>query len=291
MTDQYKEQDKDQYRNCDDTEQYMNRWEDKVEESYMASYKKETSQIYAPANLILKTKQTVAQEEKGLEQGLQPKTAFHISISKWIIPITAAAALMFIFHVSRVQFSRSTADLAGGINEETPVEYEAALAEEEMLGTVDGVAEAVEGSAAGGVAESECAGDLIEDRQTVVSDEMVDGVTEDASVDAYGDSAESSGAEQEKLAEEKRAISGQEMTIEEVTRVPIFYRASETERVESHGISFYIAENNSADAEDAGIDGWKAYVEYGGKKYVIAGSVMDQEEFLAKAYKMLEEKN
>ncbi len=260
------------------------------------SYQKETSQIHAPADLILKTKQAVAQEEKRLEQNPRPKIAPYLSISKWIVPMTAVAALVLIFHISKVQFSRSSADSAGGINEEASAEYEAAPAEEEMPKAADETAQDGEGSTAGGIAESESVEDFAEDRLSAASDKTSGSMAEEenddresAPADASADAIESSEIEQKKLAEGERAVSGQGVTIEEVKSIPMFYRASETERVESHGIFFYIAEKDSADAEAAGIDGWRAYAEYSGKKYVIAGSAVDQEEFLAKAYELLVE--
>lgn len=97
-------------------------------------------------------------------------------------------------------------------------------------------------------------------------------------------SAEKEAAEQERKREED---SEPEITITEVTKAPDFYRASDTERAESHGIVFYITEDRSTDTQNTGKSGWKAYVQYDKKKYLVTGSAADQEEFLESAYALL----
>lgn len=87
--------------------------------------------------------------------------------------------------------------------------------------------------------------------------------------------------------------SSAQLLIEKVKTVPSFRNDSDTECVVSHGISFYIAEDEDGDrvADKAVGENytWKAYAEYNGGRYIITGPAVDQEEFLDKAAEKLAE--
>lgn len=153
-------------------------------------YREETSQIHAPVDLILRTKQAVAEEEERLHKENQitsidfngagmdgaesagKKTEsgwkkYYGRVPGWVLPVTAAAVFVLVLRVSVVQFSHFPADRDGGMDyaasaedmpesagEEGSMEGMSGSAGEE--GLAGGMAESAgDGNLAGGMAESE----------------------------------------------------------------------------------------------------------------------------------------
>ena len=152
-------------------------------------YREETSQIHAPVDLILKTKQAVAEEEERLRKEIQITPAdlsgagmdgaesdgkkteskwkkYYRRVPRWVLPMTAAAVFLLVMRVSVVQFSYLLADRRGGADYAASAEDMSESAGEEgsmegMSGSAGdvGLAGGISGSAdeaglAGGVSES-----------------------------------------------------------------------------------------------------------------------------------------
>ena len=65
-------------------------------------YRKETSQIHAPVDLIQKTKQAMQQEEQRLSKKKSSSTR---QVYKWALPLTAVASILILLSVSTVMRS------------------------------------------------------------------------------------------------------------------------------------------------------------------------------------------
>ena len=152
-------------------------------------YREETSQIHAPVDLILRTKQAVAEEEERLHKENQitsidfngagmdgaesagKKTEsgwkkYYGRVHGWVLPVTAAAVFVLVLRVSVVQFSHFPADRDGGMDYAASAEDMSESAGEE--GSMEGLAgSAGEEGLAGGMAESAGDGNLA-DRKSVV---------------------------------------------------------------------------------------------------------------------------
>ena len=139
-------------------------------------YREETSQIHAPVDLILRTKQAVAEEEERLHKENQitsidfngagmdgaesagKKTEsgwkkYYGRVHGWVLPVTAAAVFVLVLRVSVVQFSHFPADRDGGMDYAASAEDMSESAGEE--GSMEGLAgSAGEEGLAGGMAES-----------------------------------------------------------------------------------------------------------------------------------------
>lgn len=145
-------------------------------------YREETSQIHAPVDLILRTKQAVAEEEERLHKENQitsidfngagmdgaesagKKTEsgwkkYYGRVPGWVLPVTAAAVFVLVLRVSVVQFSHFPADRDGGMDYAASAEAMPESAGEE--GSMEGLAgSAGEEGLAGGMAESAGDGNL-----------------------------------------------------------------------------------------------------------------------------------
>ena len=139
-------------------------------------YREETSQIHAPVDLILRTKQAVAEEEERLHKENQitsidfngagmdgaesagKKTEsgwkkYYGRVPGWVLPVTAAAVFVLVLRVSVVQFSHFPADRDGGMDYAASAEDMPESAGEE--GSMEGMSgSAGEEGLAGGMAES-----------------------------------------------------------------------------------------------------------------------------------------
>ena len=146
------------------------------------AYREETSQIHAPVDLILRTKQAVAEEEERLHKENQitsidfngagmdgaesagKKTEsgwkkYYGRVPGWVLPVTAAAVFVLVLRVSVVQFSHFPADRDGGMDYAASAEDMSESAGEE--GSMEGLAgSAGEEGLAGGMAESAGDGNL-----------------------------------------------------------------------------------------------------------------------------------
>ena len=139
-------------------------------------YREETSQIHAPVDLILKTKQAVAEEEERLRKEIQIAPAdlsgagmdgaesagkktesgwrkYYGRVPRWFLPVTAAAVFVLVMRVSVVQFSYLLADRRGGADYAASAEDMSGSAGEE--GSMEGMSgSAGDAGPAGGIAGS-----------------------------------------------------------------------------------------------------------------------------------------
>ncbi len=171
-------------------------------------YREETSQIHAPVDLILRTKQAVAEEEERLhkENQITPidfngagmdgaesagkKTEsgwkkYYGRVPGWVLPVTAAAVFVLVLRVSVVQFSHFPADRDGGMDYAASAEDMSESAGEE--GSMEGLAgSAGEEGLAGGMAESAGDGNL--------AGGMAESADEAGSAEAMAESADEAGS-------------------------------------------------------------------------------------------------
>ena len=172
------------------------------------AYREETSQIHAPVDLILRTKQAVAEEEERLHKENQitsidfngagmdgaesagKKTEsgwkkYYGRVPGWVLPVTAAAVFVLVLRVSVVQFSHFPADRDGGMDYAASAEDMSESAGEE--GSMEGLAgSAGEEGLAGGMAESAGDGNL--------AGGMAESADEAGSAEAMAESADEAGS-------------------------------------------------------------------------------------------------
>lgn len=348
-------------------------------------YREEISQIHAPADLILRTKQAVAEEEEKLRKEIAQAGQQHNPkqdkleelrkdpqivpadlsgacmdgvesagkkteswwkrryrrVSGWILPVTAAAALLLVLRVSVVQFSYLFADrwggadhtasaedmsgnagdgsmegiagsagdggsmegMSAGADEDGSMEGIAGSADEGgsmegMSGSADedgsmkGMSEsASDGSLAGAISEEVPAEDVMRESDKLASaadtEEVVTSEAEYAAEKSRNEAEDKFSVQKMEGNEEYDGNGKTQLTVKEVIKEPDFCQASDTERVESHDVVFYITEDTRGGAQSADESSWKAYAVYDRKKYIITGSAADQEEFLKGAYALL----
>lgn len=259
-------------------------------------YKNETSQIHAPADLILKTKQAVREEEMRLERekAQQGQNAHKQTVArqtkrdygktyKWALPVAAAILFAVLMNVSTLmignRFTKSqsdtASDTAAGGADAGGAEYELAAeaAEEESADMDAGMDKAFSDNGFSAESKAE-AGEGAEnfDMCEESADEAAAATAEDDSVQ---DSVNESMMDGD---------SGAGLSIMEVEEIPDFYEDKNTESIISHGLQFYVAGEQE--------NKWKAYVSVDGVGYVITGDgewITDQELFIEKAYELLAE--
>lgn len=249
-------------------------------------YRKETSQIHAPADLIQKTKQAMEQEEQRLKAVEErkvgsygtaiteseaitkkaKKNSFIQQIYKWTLPLTAAAAILILISVSLVMKSVKS-----------------------------------DSSASDMMAESEYAKDMgmqlseadIEEDYAMAEDAAYPEEMENAESEAAEESETSAGYQdmeaKKDTAETADVMNGgetyeqeSELEITGVEEEPDFYDSPETESYLYRNLLFWLIQDN---------EGWTAYVSVQGDKYVISGAIADREKFVERAYELLKEKN
>lgn len=273
-------------------------------------YRKETSQIHAPADLIQKTKQAMEQEEQRLKAVEErkvgsdgtaiteseaitkkaKKNSFTQQIYKWTLPLTAAAAILILISVSLVMKSVKSDSSASDMMAESEYEKdmgmqlsEAAAEESEIL-----------------INESPAESD----RNDMAEDYVMAEAAEDAAYPEEMENAESEAAEESETsagyqdmeakkdtAETADVMNGgeayeqeqeSELEIIGVEEEPDFYDSPETESYLYRNLLFWLIQDN---------EGWTAYVSVQGDKYVISGAIADREKFVERAYELLKEKN
>lgn len=266
-------------------------------------YKRETSQIHAPAELIQKTRLAMQQEEQRLREsaqraggqdtavGTQGETAAdrvykgHKSVHqiyKWTLPLSAAAAVLILVSVSAVMRSGKSGDSASDMTTDSGYENELDIensikpdrkdAEESsvdyaMAESADAAAEDMEPSeAVESTADEELeAAESMEDMESQIS----------ASVKELEESKGTDGSTV------NEGVAGTEIEITEVDEEPDFYDDPDTECYLYENLLFWANQDESR--------GWFAYVGVRGDKYVIVSTIKDQEEFLEKAYELVKE--
>ena len=248
-------------------------------------YRKETSQIHAPADLIQKTKQAMEQEEQRLKAVEErkvgsdgtaiteseaitkkaKKNSFTQQIYKWTLPLTAAAAILILISVSLVMKSVKSDSSASDMMAESEYAKDMGM----QLSEAD-IAEAAEDAAYPEEmenAESEAA----EESETSAGYQ---------DMEAKKDTAETADVMNRGEAYEQEQES--ELEITGVEEEPDFYDSPETESYLYRNLLFWLIQDN---------EGWTAYVSVQGDKYVISGAIADREKFVERAYELLKEKN
>ena len=278
-------------------------------------YRKETSQIHAPADLIQKTKQAMEQEEQRLKAVEErkvgsdgtaiteseaitkkaKKNSFTQQIYKWTLPLTAAAAILILISVSLVMKSVKSDSSASDMMAES--EYakdmgmqlsetdiaEEASEENEML-INESPAESDRNDMAEDYAMAEAAEDAAypEEMENAESEAAEESETSAGyqDMEAKKDTAETADVMNGGEAYEQEQES--ELEITGVEEEPDFYDSPETESYLYRNLLFWLIQDN---------EGWTAYVSVQGDKYVISGAIADREKFVERAYELLKEKN
>lgn len=248
-------------------------------------YRKETSQIHAPADLIQKTKQAMEQEEQRLKAVEErkvgsdgtaiteseaitkkaKKNSFTQQIYKWTLPLTAAAAILILISVSLVMKSVKSDSSASDMMAESEYAKDMGM----QLSEAD-IAE---------VAEDAAYPEEMENAESEAAEESeTSAVYQD--MEAKKDTAETADVMNGGEAYEQEQES--ELEITGVEEEPDFYDSPETESYLYRNLLFWLIQDN---------EGWTAYVSVQGDKYVISGAIADREKFVERAYELLKEKN
>lgn len=248
-------------------------------------YRKETSQIHAPADLIQKTKQAMEQEEQRLKAVEErkvgsdgtaiteseaitkkaKKNSFTQQIYKWTLPLTAAAAILILISVSLVMKSVKSDSSASDMMAESEYEKDMGM----QLSEAD-IAE---------VAEDAAYPEEMENAESEAAEESETSAGYQ-DMEAKKDTAETADVMNGGEAYEQEQES--ELEITGVEEEPDFYDSPETESYLYRNLLFWLIQDN---------EGWTAYVSVQGDKYVISGAIADREEFVERAYELLKEKN
>lgn len=259
----------------------------------MEQYRKETSQIHAPAELIRKTKEAMREEEQRLNrEGMQRNVIVHPKHSygkvyKWALPVAAAAAFcVMLFSVSIMRFgsgsgsskSNSSMDMASGAAESNDmglqfgtadIAEEMEAAAEEPIDKSGSKYDMTAGAAAESVTDNGYAGEGYDGAQyadaTAIAKNNEDAAYENSYIDSiYGNS---------------------DLWLEEVKEIPSFYDAPDTECVVVQDTELYVGRDSDG--------AWIAYVQMDNKMYVIStvltDEVISRDKFVDMAYEQLME--
>lgn len=268
-------------------------------------YKKETSQIHAPADLIQKTRLAMQQEEQRLRESAEGtgrsdtavreqigitdrgKKSFHSMhrIYKWTLPLTAAAAIVILLSVSAVmrgtRFRSSGSDMMAdsGYGKDMELQFgETNMAEEAMEENEEPMA----GSPVKPIRQ-----DVMEDydmAEDAESTEPEEDILTDEAADTQSEASESIMDRDETPETNGAAVKGEaaeEIEITEVKEEPDFYNSEDTESYLYKNLIFWVSQEENGE--------WFAYVSVRGDKYVIVSTIIDQDEFIEKAYELVEE--
>ncbi len=166
---------------------------------------------------------------------------------------------------------------AGAPVEEMPdVSVEAGAPAEEML-DASAETEASAGAASGGITEASESDAMAASEKAESKDNFAITKNEGAA-----QASENTLIEESKM-ENSVVKPDEELTITEVEKKPSVYNSSEAERISYQEVIFYVV---------SGEDGeYSAYARVDRNRYVISGKAADREEFLEKAYELLEEES
>lgn len=278
----------------------------------MNQYKKETSQIHAPADLVQRTKLAMQQEEQRLRECAEKAERSDIAarkqtgaaagntkqniksvsrIYRWAYPLTAAAAILILISVSTVMRSSKLGSSDSDRIADSGYEKDAGL----QFGETDRMEEGMEENKVPigdtpakpirkDTAEDYADYDMAESAEDAVSaEDTIPTEAEEAASDIepdYSASAEkmeeTAGTNGEMNGEE---ASEQEISIAECETMPDFYYSPDTEGYLYEELLFWANQYENGD--------WFAYVNVRGDKYVIVSKMKDQDEFLEKAYELV----
>lgn len=267
-------------------------------------YKKETSQIHAPADLILKTKQAVREEEQRIQQERaqqkqvaqgrntvgQTKSGYG-KVYRWALPVAAAVLFAVLMKVSTMMIGTKFAKSESGSPTNTTTS-ETAAGGAEYEYAEESVAEEFDDMDAGidkAFADKELPVESMESAEAVAEEGEAEEEAFDDMYDESASDAPAATAEYDKVqnSENKFALSGGdgiELSIEEVKEIPDFYDDQNTKCVTLRGLQFYV----TGELEDE----WKAYVCVDETGYVISGGIdesTNHRAFAKKAYELLAE--
>lgn len=279
-------------------------------------YKKETSQIHAPADLVQRTKLAMQQEEQRLWESAskanRPDNAVGMQreavaggvkrnfksphgIYKWTLPLSAAAAILILVSVSTVLRSSkadySASDMAADSGYETEIGMQFSEAEaaedtiEENKTLIDESPAKLNRKDAkedyADYAMEEAADAAAEDMEPTEAAKSIEDIESEVSGMDMEESASTNGIIDRADTAEEEAITKVEIEITEVDEEPDFYDDPDTECYLYENLLFWANQDESG--------GWFAYVGVRGDKYVIVSTIRDQEEFLEKAYELVKE--
>ncbi|MDE6389519.1 MAG: hypothetical protein K2L82_17215 [Lachnospiraceae bacterium] len=239
----------------------------------MDQYKKETSQIHAPADLIQRTKQAVREEERRIEQvqvqqraDANPMKQGYGKVYKWALPVAAAVLIAVLMNASTMMIGRK---------------FSASQSDSSMNMAAD---MAGSGAESGGAAYDFAAAEAEEEGAAV--DDTGGSIDKVFAENGLSEAPAASAAEYDSVENESDLSedSIEELTIKEVREKPEFIAEADTERIIAHGLRFYVTGKGS--------DMWKAYVYFNKQGYVITGDIdgaADGEAFAEKAYELLVE--
>lgn len=277
----------------------------------MNQYKKETSQIHAPADLIRRTKEAVREEEQRIareklqtmasdkvQSGSVARTKrSYIKVYRWALPVAAAALCLIMLNVGVMRLG----DSMGKIQSDTSMDMASGAAPasdsaDNGVGMQFGTAGMYEETATEEpVGKSEAASDTTTDimEQTAAADDTYkDADFDGGQIAESGASAASEVGESYQDSEYEEAensyidsIYSNDLWIEKVNEEPSFYRDPATESFTVQGVKIYVAQD-----ED---NTWIAYARKDAQRYVISGELtkddLGSEEFAEKVYELLME--
>lgn len=267
----------------------------------MDQYKKETSQIHAPADLIRRTKDAVRQEEQRIAREkqesfadekiqsggtVQPKRSY-VKVYKWALPIAAAAVCLILLNVGVMRYGRgmgesqsnTSMDMASGAAEAYDMTAQADDAD-----MSDGTTDAVQGAVGKGSSNVGAAPAAVE--EAAASDEAYETGGYDNGQSAVSAASDVYNENEEEVEDSYiKSIYGNSLWMEKADVRPSFCADSDTECIAVQGIEFYVAKDRD--------DTWIAYVQVDGQGYIIRGELteddMSREIFAAKAHELLME--
>lgn len=295
-------------------------------DQYKEQYKKETEQIHAPIDLIVRTKEAVRKEEariqgerraQAAESGIQEvpaagkKRSRGVTSRSWAYALTAAAAILVLASVSMMMrgLKNAGADMvayeSAAETEELAVEEESGAAFDEMDMAADAASDegAVTEAAFDEEAQTESAAAAAPEEEAAAFEEDI---MEEPEMEMYSDSGASTGAggmrsaaDEAELSLESKETENSMSQKQELAKEIMDAAAPEDITVEKAGERPDFADR--ADAESRTYEGlafqvvkekggWAAYVEKeNGDGYVIRGKAETMEMFLEAGYRKLKE--
>lgn len=286
-------------------------------------YKEETSQIHAPADLILKTKQAVREEELRVQReqiqhtdkirqtlngtaqnadlsSMEKTNAYARSVGgqtkngygkvyKWALPVAAAVLFAILMNAStwmignRFAKSQSQSDTSSDM-----MTSEAGAGGAEYEFAEDAAAEEFDDMDAGmdkAFADAEFATESAAAADEDGADyDMYEKSMEEESASVTEETPKYDATEDVTNESGMSEDAGGDLIIEEVEEVPSFCDDQNTECINVRGLQFYVAREWG--------NQWKAYVSVDDRGYLITGSgegIPDRKSFAGKAYELLAE--
>lgn len=252
-------------------------------------YKKETSQIHAPADLIRRTKEAVREEEQRIAReqmkqvtAAQPKHSY-AKVYKWALPV-AAAVCLFLLNAGVVRLGRGMSG-SGMSQSQSDASMSGASESNNMKPQTEDLEmhEKLEDAAIDESIDQGGAFDTTAETTTTAEEPVSAGgssydMTEEVATEEEYESEGYEGGQRVDMA-------ASALRIEEFEEVPSIYGDSEMEPVIAHDLKFYVWQDQDKH--------WIAYVCLNDKVYIISGElteeIISREEFVERAYELLME--